>query len=197
MPLFQRLFERRRIQRTADKLYGAIVAQARRSHFYSVLGVPDTVSGRFELLALHMFLFMERMRERPVEPIVQAVTDAFFREQDLAMREMGVGDMKVPKRMHRLADDFYGRAAQYRECIDAHDQQGLADVIAAGMLDCDATDPRARALADYMSTALDLLNGQSEEAFRAGRIAFPDPAGFDGKAVLTPGRPVETGLTDR
>ena len=190
MPLFQRLFERRRLQHAADNLYGAIVAQARRPYFYSVLGVPDTVTGRFELLALHMFVFMERMREGPVEPITQAVTDTFFREQDLAMREMGVGDMKVPKHMHRLADDFYARSAQYRECIDAHDREGLTGVIAEGILDCDATDSRARALADYMSAALDLLSGQSEEAFRAGRIVFPDPSGHDSEAAQRPNHPV-------
>ena len=197
MPLFQRLFEHRRLQHAADNLYGAIVAQARRTFFYSELGVPDTVTGRFELLALHVFVFMERMREGPVEPITQAVTDTFFREQDLAMREMGVADLKVPRRMHRLADDFYARSAQYRECIDACDRERLAGVIAAGILDREAADPDAWALADYMSAALKLLNEQPEEAFRAGRIAFPDPSGFDRTAARRPDQPVETGMAER
>lgn len=197
MSLFQRLSERRRLQRAANNLYGAIVAQARRPYFYSVLGVPDTVTGRFEMLALHMFVFMERMRDKPAEPIVQAVTDVFFREQDLAMRELGIADMKVPKRMHRLADGFYARATQYRGCIDAQDHEGLAGVLAAGIVDREASDPGARALADYMRAALDLLGEQTEEAFDAGRIAFPDPAGAGSTAAATPARPDETGVADR
>ncbi len=111
--MFQRLFGQRHANRTiTDALYRQIVAAARQPLFYSAWNVPDTPLGRFEMLSVHMFLFLHRMRreEGASREIAQVLTDEFFRDVEHSLRELGIGDLGVPKRMKKLARMFYGRA---------------------------------------------------------------------------------------
>ena len=85
--------------------------------------MPDTPLGRYEMLALHMFLFLHRMRGEvgTAAAVAQEVTDTFFLDVDHSLRELGIGDVGVPKRVKKLARMFYGRAAAYGEALDAGD----------------------------------------------------------------------------
>ena len=119
-------------RRTAGELYGRVVAEARRPAFYAELGVPDTPEGRFELIALHLFLVLERLRRDggAGEALSRHVLEAFVTDMDDCMREMGVGDLTVPKRVKRAAAGFYERAGNYRAALDSAGGDALAVAIA-------------------------------------------------------------------
>ena len=92
------LFRRRSRQDTISTLYGTIVAQARLPCFYREYGVADTVNGRFDLLVVHLALVIDRLAEEPdSREAGQALFDHFCRDMDHNLREMGIGDLSVPK----------------------------------------------------------------------------------------------------
>ena len=99
---------------TIEAIYGMIVTQAREPLFYRDFGVPDTVNGRFDLLVLHLWMVLRRLK--PIEGgagLAQTLFDRFCDDMDANLREMGVGDLTVPKRMQAFGEAFYGRAAAY------------------------------------------------------------------------------------
>src|SRR6202020_656983 len=99
---------------TIEVIYGMIVTQAREPLFYRDLTVPDTVNGRFDLLVLHLWMVLRRLRLLPGGPeLCQALFDRFCDDMDGNLREMGVGDLAVPKRMQAFGEAFYGRIAAY------------------------------------------------------------------------------------
>ena len=100
-----KLFQDKAAEEAAALLYETIVAQARRPEFYRALGVPDTLDGRFEMIALHMFLVLHRMRGETgdAHDVAQNLTDTFFADVEHSIRELGIGDLGVPKRMKKLS----------------------------------------------------------------------------------------------
>ena len=112
------LFRRSARPGTISALYGAIVAQARLPAFYRDYGVPDTVEGRFELIVLHLALLLERIGQEPgLRGVGQGVFDRFCQDMDDNLREIGIGDLAMPKHMRRVRAAFYGRAQAYREAL--------------------------------------------------------------------------------
>ncbi|HXW27209.1 MAG TPA: ubiquinol-cytochrome C chaperone family protein [Xanthobacteraceae bacterium] len=170
---------------TIRGLYGAIVAQARAPAFYADYGVADTVAGRFDLLVLHLVLFVRRLRHEPapIRALGQGIFDLFCRDMDHSLREMGIGDLAVPKHMGRVAAAFYGRAAAYDHSIDRPGEEALASVLARNIFP-DAAAPPACAgrLARYVRVAIDELDRQDGEAFARAVVAFPDPTMIGGPA---------------
>jgi len=106
-----------RVVGDAAALYGRLVAQARQPVFYTQLGAPDTVGGRFDMIALHAYIVMRRLKELggPGGKLAQAVFDAMFADMDRNLREMGVGDLRVGRQVKDLAKSFYGRIKAYDE----------------------------------------------------------------------------------
>jgi cytochrome b pre-mRNA-processing protein 3 len=102
-------------RRAAQMLHAAIVARARAPVFYAELGVADSVDGRFDLIALHAWLVLERLRAARLNDLSQALTDALFVGFDEGLRDLGAGDMGMGRRMKTLADAFYGRLKAYGE----------------------------------------------------------------------------------
>ena len=111
------LRQRAETSRKAEELYGSVVAAARQPDFYGALGVPDTPEGRFELVALHLFLALEGLRGKgaAAEALARRTIETFVIDMDDCMREMGVGDLTVPKKVKRAAAGFYERASIYRQ----------------------------------------------------------------------------------
>jgi len=164
----------------ALQLYGRIVEQARRPGFYLAGGVPDTLDGRFELIALHAFLVLNRLRaeRKRTEGLAQRLFDTMFGDMDRGLRELGVGDLSVGKHVGRMAQSFYGRVVAY--------ERGLAEGAAVlgeglkrnlyGTLAAPAGDHVA-ALASYVEHAAALLGEQPIDRLLAGEVAFPaEPA---------------------
>jgi cytochrome b pre-mRNA-processing protein 3 len=155
-----------------------IVAQARRPAFYADYGVADTPAGRFDMILLHLILFVRRLRAEPVpiRTLGQGVFDLFCRDMDHSFREMGIGDLSVPKHMRRVAEAFYGRAAAYDQAIEAAGEEQLAAVLVRNIFPASTTPSAgARRLARYARGAIADLDRQQPEDFAQARISFPDP----------------------
>lgn len=114
----------------AEELYGAVVTVARTPGYYSAFCVPDTTRGRFEMITLVLFLVLERTKRAPGGmDLSRAGIEAFITDMDDCMREMGVGDLTVPKKVKRAAATFYERAKHYREALAEEGDEVLARVL--------------------------------------------------------------------
>jgi cytochrome b pre-mRNA-processing protein 3 len=161
-------------------LYGMIVAQARSPVFYLDYGVPDTVDGRFELIVLHLVLVLERLGRDGESgfPVGQQLFDTFCRDLDDNLREMGVGDMAVPRRMRNFGEAFYGRQAAYREAFRAAHERELEKAISRNIFGISGVDNKAARLARYARATVRQLDAHEEDVVTAGRGIFPDPEAF-------------------
>lgn len=113
---YQRIRRRSMVREEAGTLYGTVVAQSRLPVFYASLGVPDSVDGRFDMIALHAWLVMRRLRRegaRGPAAAAQALFDTMFADMDRSLRELGAGDLGVGRRVKAMARAFYGRADAY------------------------------------------------------------------------------------
>jgi cytochrome b pre-mRNA-processing protein 3 len=157
-----------RAEADAARLLRAVEAASRRPAFYGAGRVADTLEGRFELLALNAALALLRLRaEAEAAPLAQAFTDRFFRSIDAGLRESGVGDLSVPKKMRGLAGAFYGRLNAYAEALATSDQAGLTEAIQRNIVEADAA-PFAPALAAYAVEAWRLQAAAPLEALFSG-----------------------------
>lgn len=167
---------RRRELTTARDLYEKIVTAARRPAFYMGEGaVPDTVEGRFDLVALHAFLIFRRLKSDTgtMPGLKQALFDVMFDDMDASLREMGVGDIKVGKKVRTLAEDMFGRIAVYDPALDASDTGALAAALSRNIWE-EADAPAAEPLAAYVVAANEALTATATETFTNGDVTFPD-----------------------
>jgi cytochrome b pre-mRNA-processing protein 3 len=176
-----RLFRRDPQAATITALYGTIVAQARVPAFYLAFGVPDTPEGRFDLLVLHLALVCRRLgraagpEQAAARALSQGVFDMFCRDMDDNLREMGVGDLTVPKTMRKLGEAFYGRLDVYDRALGSADPAELAAALARNTLGADAPVAAAQPLAAYVRAAAARLEALPIAGLRDGKVSFPDP----------------------
>jgi len=170
------LFGRKPHERAGFDLYGAAVAAARQPRFFAELGVPDTLDGRFDLVSLHVALLIRRLRRDPDAAgpkLAQAVFDAMFADMDVNLREMGVGDLVVGKRVKRMWEAFHGRAAAYESAVDAGDVAALAEALARNIWRGDQPPPGAAAqLAAHALAVAGQLAPQPMTALKRGKAVF-------------------------
>lgn len=161
---------------TAGELYGGVVARARAPVFYASMGIPDTPEGRYEMIAMHLVLVLERLRAEgpPGVALSRETIEAFVADMDGSMREMGVGDLTVPKKVKRAAAGLYARADAFRAAMAPEAEAGaLAAAIGRLTLASGADDSRAGPLAAYYRETAAALSRLSPADVRAGRIDFP------------------------
>lgn len=171
------LFRRNRQAALIEGLYDGAAAASRVPDLYRRLGVPDTLEGRFEAMVLHVVLVMRRLRALP-EPagdVSQEFVDVVFKRLDNSLREIGVGDMSIAKKMKALAGGFYGRADVYLRLVDAADREGLAAALARNVA---GGGPPLFGLADYALASAANLDGQDLDALLASGPRFAAPADF-------------------
>ena len=157
---------------TIQAIYGRIVTQAREPIFYRDLGVPDTVNGRFDLLLLHLWLLLRRLRTvQGGAELSQALFDRFCEDMDDNLREMGIGDQTVPKRMRAFGEAFYGRAKAYDEAMEGGGA-ALASAICKNILNGTGMD-HARRLAAYAEATEADLGRTDEAALLGASFKFP------------------------
>ena len=185
-------FRRPKRSATIDALYGIIVAQARSPSFYRGYGVPDAVEARIDMIMLHLVMVLRGLRGggeagslaeggRPVsdnggptaQALAQQLFDRFCQDMDDNFREMGVGDLTVPKEMQRVAAAFYGRAKVYDEALDAGDVSALAAALARNVFNAAEIQSGARRLAAYVMDAVTMVG--TPAALLRGDVRFPDP----------------------
>ncbi|HEX7776830.1 MAG TPA: ubiquinol-cytochrome C chaperone family protein [Parvibaculum sp.] len=173
--IWKRIFGRSADEGAAYALYGAVVAQARQPDFYLGGGVPDTLEGRFEMLMLNAFLLLHRLKAagEPAKALGQRTFDILFDDMDQTLREIGIGDLSVGKKIKTMAAAFYGRIAAYDAALADADPAALDQAIRRNVFA--ETEPKVdqvTVLAAYVRRAAAALAQQSDAALIAGRAEF-------------------------
>ncbi|MBD0274057.1 MAG: ubiquinol-cytochrome C chaperone [Acetobacteraceae bacterium] len=177
------LFRRKPMERPGFMLYTAAVTAARDPWFFGpVVGAPDTLDGRFDLVGLHVGLLIRRLHPDP-DPrgaeAAQAVFDAMFSDMDMSLREMGVGDMSVGKRVKRMWEAFHGRSQAYAAALDAGDRAALEAALARNVFRAAdggsgaAVSAGAPALAEHAERVAKALAAQPTASLLRGEVSFP------------------------
>jgi cytochrome b pre-mRNA-processing protein 3 len=160
---------------TIEAIYGMIVAQAREPLFYQDLGVPDTVNGRFDMMVLHLWMVLRQLKQfGDGSDLAQALFDRFCSDMDHNLRELGTGDLAVPRRMREFGEAFYGRSAAYDLAIAAGEGP-LAQALCRNIFNGQDSD-KARRLAAYVGRALAALAATDEAMLSGACWQFPSPA---------------------
>ena len=158
--------------------YEKIVAAARQKRFYAEFLVPDTPIGRYEMLSLHVFLLMHRLKSEDagLKELTQDIAEEFFKDVDHSLRELGIGDQGVPKRMKKLARMYYGRVLSYADALDKNDSPALAAAISRNvrpdLVEAGKVWEHSEAMAAYAMQVYEHLRGQPDSMFLEGRFTF-------------------------
>jgi cytochrome b pre-mRNA-processing protein 3 len=165
------LFKRSKAIPSVERVYGDIVKAARQPALYSNMGVPDTFMGRFDTLALHVALVLRRLSKlpAPADSLAQDIVDRFFADLDAALREIGIGDVTVPKKVKKLGQAFYGRAQAYDQALrDEADAHELEEALARNVLDRPNEPALAIILAQYIRALVRQFDAVEFENFLNG-----------------------------
>ena len=156
----------------AHALYAHVVRQARSPVLYGAYGVPDTLDGRFDLIVVHVHLALRRLRrERPGRPLSQALFDVLFADMDRSLREIGVSDHSIGRKMKDMVKAFYGRIAAYDVAFD--DPEALAAALLRNVWrEAEERREEARRLAAYVRRQAAFLEGQPLAALERGELLF-------------------------
>lgn len=152
--------------------YNTIVAEARQPVFYAEWGVPDTVTGRFDMISLHLALLFHRLRgERGATGFSQAVFDLFFNDMDRSLREMGVTDIGVPRKIQQMGNIFYGLLTTVSDALAARDDAALEQALIRNIYAGEAAAGAAE-LAAHVTARASQLASQPLADILAGRLGF-------------------------
>lgn len=172
--MLERIFGNTATQRCADRLYGKAVEQARQTAFYTSMGVPDTVDGRFEMIALHVFLLLRRLKQDDdgANETAQALFDTMFTDMDRGLREMGAGDLGVGRRVKVMAKAFYGRISAYEKGVSS-DDGALAEAVFRNIYRGEESERQnALQMTSYMKRQSEHLAAQTLEDLLEGEVKF-------------------------
>ena len=174
--VFARWRARRASKALIEQLRGEIVAAARRPALYETLGAPDRIDGRFELLILHVGLVLRRLVaiEGLGHDIAQDLVNSVFLHLDDTLREKGLSDVTVSKRLKKFKEAFYGRSTAYAAALDSGSRADLEAALARNVFGASGGAPGARALADYVVSVDAALACAPLKDFATGRFRFPE-----------------------
>ncbi len=165
-----------------ERQYALLTQAARQPAFYTNFNVPDTVMGRFEMLSVMLILYFRRTAQenasRSCQEIAQEIVDAFFEDLDHSIRELGIGDPSVPKRMKKLAGMFYGRLESYAKALDEKDAQSLGAALKRNFHPGEAAGLSMDRLADYMLAQEAALLDVTQDAIERGDLPMQSAAIF-------------------
>ncbi len=164
--------------RAAAVLYPIVVEKARSPVFYESLGVPDTVTGRFDMIVLHTVLVVNRLRDegKAGGKLAQALFDRMFVDMDRALREKGVGDLSVPRHVKRMMQGFHGRRDAYEAAFQSEDPAVLVDTLTRnlyGTVETPSVD-MVNKIADYVRTSRNGLKRHNVNDLMNGRLVFAE-----------------------
>ena len=177
--VLSKLFGRRSRDEIAHKLFDTIVNQARTSFFYTDLQVADSVDGRFDMVTLHAYLVLRRLKADGVEAadLAQQLFDVMFDNFDENLREIGVGDIGIAGRIKKMASAFFGRVKAYDEGLDLPGNDGVMSALRRNLYrDVAVEDATLAVMAAYMRKQDTLLANQDSSALYAGKVEFLSPS---------------------
>lgn len=163
-------------EKAANLLYEAIVTQARQPVFYIDYEVEDNVTGRFELIVLHAYMLFHRLKDedQQTKDLGQAVFDRFFKDMDHSLREIGIGDLSVPKKIKKMAQLFYGNVKAYDDSRETSDE-AFAEALSRNIYpNVDGTHGKAGTMVSYVKACTEHLAEQTIDDFAQGKIKFSD-----------------------
>lgn len=172
------IFRKRRFGPQHYEAYNAIVAQSRQPRFYAEWGVPDTVTGRFDMISLHMALVFRQLRNQSdrASKFSQDLFDLFFLDMDRSLREAGTGDISIPKRIQKMGALFYGLLERLNVALDSGDKDELTAILKRNLVAEGTDDAELQRLSDYVAAANAQLAGLEIETLLKGQVAFPEVA---------------------
>ena len=179
MLLFSRLMrylgrqQRKLEERPAERLYQSILQASRQPDLYTEFEVHDHLDSRFDMLCLHISLLMWRLRMLPEDvhkPLNQELFDRFFADMDFTLREMGVGDLGVGKRVRKMSEAFMGRLLAYTQSLERNDKMELALVLARNIRRSHDSNVADRRMADYVLQSRDRLSAVGDNEMQAGTV---------------------------
>ncbi|AMW35159.1 ubiquinol-cytochrome C chaperone [Haematospirillum jordaniae] len=181
--MFSAFLSQRRRRRAAEDLYVSAVSQARAPFFFECCGVPDTVDGRFDMIALYVFLLIHRVRAEKTQEssaFAQEIFDAMFRDMDRNLREMGVGDLSVGKHIKGMAKAYYGRVAAYEPPVESGDLQALEAALLRNLYrSASAPGPAAEQVRSMAVCVLQIVEHMTKQSFQdvmGNRLAWWMPS---------------------
>ncbi len=171
------LFKKSPDPEAVHAVYRAIVAQSRQPVFYAQWGVPDTVTGRFDVLSLHMGLVFRRLggQSKAATEFSQALFDLFFKDMDRNLREMGASDLSVPKKIRDMGNLFYGLTTKVNEAMARGDRAEVEAALRRNLF-ADREHADVVALADYLESEYAKLERQAVDAMIGGRVVMGEAA---------------------
>ncbi len=180
-PMFRWFAGRAARKEAAEKIYDAIVAQSRNPAFYLRCGVPDTLSGRFDMLVIHMFVVLQilKLGGREGQLLAQEIVEAFIREMDTMVRDLGVSDRNVPKEVRKIAQLFYGQLLAYSTALQRNDTKGLAGEVWKSFQSGEgaaSASIAADSISTYMRQAIKNIQEMPLNMLLQGNIRFPEIA---------------------
>lgn len=169
-------------RRTATKLYGRVVAQAREPRFYAAWGVPDSPEGRLEMVLMHTALVLQRLgsADDAAGRLARTLAETFVTDMDDNMRELGVGDLSVPRKVKKAAAALFDRTVAYSQALAEGHTQALEALLARHLATVGATSPETAEIARYMEAAAGTLATVTNERLLAGDVDFPSLSGAQG-----------------
>ncbi len=175
--LLERLFRPRQSLAAGRSLYALAVEQSRIPALYRDLAAPDTVEGRFEVYSLHVVLLLDRLRGHSAAAgdVSQALFDTYVKGLDNALREMGVGDLSVGRKMRKLGEAFYGRGKSYEQAFIALPDRALLQALLARTVYAEVESAPISALMDYVLAQRVKLADQPLERLLAGDVEWAHP----------------------
>jgi cytochrome b pre-mRNA-processing protein 3 len=175
--MLNRLLRPNPIREVGRALYAAVVQQSRAPALYADLGAPDTTEGRFEVYTLHVVLLLDRLNQEgeQAKAVSQTLFDTYVKGLDDALREMGVGDLSVGKKMRKLGEAFFGRVKSYHTAFSALPDEGpLRDLVTRTVF-ADGDAAKASALTDYVVAQRAHLAAAPLEPLLEGKVDWRRP----------------------
>lgn len=165
----------RKIDPGVEKLLRSIISRSREPVFFRDLHVPDTLEGRFDILVLHLYLVLKRLKDEtePARNTAQLLFDAFLLDLDTNLRAAGVSDIRIGKQMKKRVADIYGRIEAYDSALDGSDMEALKDSLDRNLFQDTESRPEDLAtLADYLHGQWLHISGVSVDDIVAGDLRF-------------------------
>jgi cytochrome b pre-mRNA-processing protein 3 len=180
--MLRKWLQRVRPDERSRALYAKIVAQARQPAFYMNGTAADTPDGRFDMIILHAVLVMRRLRREGAEgrALAQDLFDTLFADMDSSLREMGVSDMSVPRRIKSMAAAFYGRAAAYGAALDAGSLEDLGEALERNLCAEPGQGAGSAAMTAYVFDCERKLAAAPAGEVLAAEIGWPAPPAVEG-----------------